>query len=189
APEIPRALPVRRVGGDIGLAELGETGIAEIGMQLLVVVGQHLGEARDISVAVDAEQLFPLFFGAVFDLGKDRVVAGKDAALEALLEVFEAAHSAAARLGAPSTSRAMLRAWSSSSTRSARGGMLSSRSIMVDTGPKWATAARYTSHTSSQTGWSCVSTMWLSSWLCPATWNCTTRSRGTPLRQSWAEKP
>ena len=97
AAEIPRALPVRRVGGDIGFGELGETGIAEIGMQLLVVVGQHLGEARDISVAVDAEQLFPLFLGAVLDLGKDRVVAGKDAALEALLKVFEAAHSAAAR--------------------------------------------------------------------------------------------
>ena len=97
AAEIPRALPVRRVGGDIGLGELGETGIAEIGMQLLVVVGQHLGEARDISVAVDAEQRFPLFLGAVLDLGKDRVVAGEDAALEALLKVFEAAHSAAAR--------------------------------------------------------------------------------------------
>ena len=58
AAEIPRALPVRRMGGDIGLGELGETGIAEIGMQLLVVVGQHLGEAGDISVAVDAEQHF-----------------------------------------------------------------------------------------------------------------------------------
>ena len=110
AAEIPRALPVRRVGGDIGFGELGETGIAEISMQLLVVVGQHLGEARDIGVAVDAEQHFALFLGAVLDLGKDRVVAGKDAALEALLKVFEAAHSAAARRGAPSTSRAMLRA-------------------------------------------------------------------------------
>jgi hypothetical protein len=40
ATEIPRALPVRRVGGDIGFGELGETGIAEISMQLLVVVGQ-----------------------------------------------------------------------------------------------------------------------------------------------------
>jgi hypothetical protein len=48
-------------------------------------------------VAVDTEQRLPLFLGAVLDLGKDRVVAGEDAALKALLKVFEAAHSAAAR--------------------------------------------------------------------------------------------
>ena len=61
-------------------------------------------------MAVNAEQHIALFLGAVLDLGEDRVVAGKDAALEALLKVFEAAHSAAARRGAPSTSREMLRA-------------------------------------------------------------------------------
>ena len=59
-------------------------------------VGQDLGEPGDVSVAVNAEQRSPLFLGAVLDLGKDRVVAGEDAALEAFLELFETAHSAAA---------------------------------------------------------------------------------------------
>jgi hypothetical protein len=135
-PEVPGASPIRRVGGDVGLGQSGETSIAKIGMHLLVIVGQHLREPGDIGIAVDAEQHLPLFLGAVLDLRKDGVVAGENAALEAFLQLFEAAHSAAARLAGPSTSRAMLRAWSSSSTSSASGGMLSSRSIMVDTGPK-----------------------------------------------------
>ena len=121
-------------------------------MHLLVVLAENLGEPRDIGVAIDAEQDLALFLGAVVDIGKDGVVAGKDAALKLVLNLFEAFHSAAARRGvpstsvlstlAPSTSPAIERAWSSSSTSSASGGMLSSRSIMVETGPKWATASR-----------------------------------------------
>ena len=111
-------------------------------MQLLIVVAENLGEPRDIGVAIDAEQHVTLLLGAVFDLGKDGVVAGKNAALEGLLQLFETLHSAASSRFSPSTSRAMERAWSSSSTSSASGGMLSSRSIMVDTGPKWVTVSR-----------------------------------------------
>src|SRR4249920_4058150 len=121
-PEVAGASPIGRVSGDVGLGELGETCIAEIGMHLLVIVGKHLGEPRDIGIAVDAEQHLPLFLGAVLDLRKDGVVAGENAALKAFLQLFEGGHSAAASLGAPSTSRAMLRAWSSSSTSSASGG-------------------------------------------------------------------
>ena len=116
-------------------------------MHLLVVLAENLGEPRDIGVAIDAEQNLALFPEAVVHVGKDGVVAGEDAALKLVLNLFEAFHSAAMRRGlrrvlVPSTSPAMLRAWSSSSTSSASGGMLSSRSIMVDTGPKWATAWR-----------------------------------------------
>src|SRR3990170_4926106 len=134
--EPPRTPLVRRIGGDIGFDQTRKTLIAEIGMQLLIVVAENLGEPRDIGVAIDAEQHVTLLLGAVFDLGKDGVVAGKNAALEGLLQLFEALHSAASSRFSPSTSRAMERAWSSSSTSSASGGMLSSRSIMVDTGPK-----------------------------------------------------
>ena len=52
-------------------------------MHLLVVVAENLGEPRDIGVAIDAEQHLALFLGAVVHLGKDGVVAGEDAALEA----------------------------------------------------------------------------------------------------------
>jgi hypothetical protein len=71
ATEIPGASPIRRVGGDVGLGKLGETGIAEIGMHLLVIVGKHFGEPRDIGIAVDAEQHLPLFLWTVLDLRKD----------------------------------------------------------------------------------------------------------------------
>jgi len=64
APEVAGTSPIRWVGGDVGLGELGETGIAEISMHLLVVVGQNFREPRDIGVAVDAEQHLPLFLGA-----------------------------------------------------------------------------------------------------------------------------
>ena len=82
-PAEPAGAPlIRRIAGDIGLHQIGEGAIAEIGVELLVVLAENLGEPRDIGVAVDAEQDFALFLGAVVDLGKDRVVAGQDAALE-----------------------------------------------------------------------------------------------------------
>jgi hypothetical protein len=55
-PEPPRAPLVRRIGGDIGLDQLGEALIAEIGMQLFIVVAENLGEPGDIGVAIDAER-------------------------------------------------------------------------------------------------------------------------------------
>ena len=111
-------------------------------MKLGIVIGENLGEARDIGVAIDAEQDLALFLGAVLHLGEDRVVAGEDAALECLLKLPETLHSAAASRFPVKTSLAIERACSSSSTSSASGGILSSRSIMVETGPKWVTASR-----------------------------------------------
>ena len=87
-PEPARAALVRRIGGDIGLDQLGEGLIAEISVQLLVIVVEDLGEPGDIGVAIDAEQHLALFLVAVVDLVEDGVVAGKDAALEGILKLF-----------------------------------------------------------------------------------------------------
>src|SRR5262245_32914387 len=89
-PPEPACVPlIRRVGGNIELGKLAELGIAHIGVELLVVLGENFGEARDIGVAVDAEQRFAPLFVAFIQLAKDRVVAGKDAVLKTFLELPE----------------------------------------------------------------------------------------------------
>src|SRR5581483_5401937 len=88
------------VSGDIGPDQIGEGAVAEIGVNLLVVLAENLGEPRHIGVAIDAEKNLAFFLGAVVDLGEDRVVAGENAALKFVLDVLEAFHSAATREGA-----------------------------------------------------------------------------------------
>ena len=83
--EIADAATVGWVGRDVGLRELGEAGVAEIGVQHRIILAQHLGEACDVSVAINFEEDCPVLIGAVLDLGEDRVIAGEDAALKALL--------------------------------------------------------------------------------------------------------
>src|SRR5262245_13639882 len=136
APEPARAPLIGRIGGDIGFHQSGEGLIAEIGVKLLVVLADDLGEPGGIGIAVDTEQHLALLFVAVLDLAKDGVVAGENAALEAVLDLAKGLHSAASSRLPFSTAPAIARAWLSSSTSSASGGMLSSRSIMVETGPK-----------------------------------------------------
>jgi predicted protein tyrosine phosphatase len=79
-------------------------------VQLLVILADNLGESRHIGVAIDAEQHLAPFLGAVLDLGQDGVVAGKNAALEAVLDFAKALHSAASSRLAPSTAWAIDRA-------------------------------------------------------------------------------
>jgi len=142
AAEPPRVSPVRWVGGDIGARELAEVVVAKIGPGDFVVVAEDFDEAQHISVAVNTEQHAAILARAVVDIAEHRIVASKNAGLEAGLKIFEARHSAAESRACSCASRAILRAMSSSATTSASGGMLSSRSIMVETGPKCVTACR-----------------------------------------------
>jgi len=85
------------MGGDVGLYQPGEGLIADIGMDLLIALANDLGEPGHIGVAVDAEQHLAVFLSAVVDLGEDRVVFGKNAALKLVLQLFESLHSVASR--------------------------------------------------------------------------------------------
>ena len=107
APEVPCVSPVGRVRGNIGAGQLGEPRIADTSVQLLVVAAQHLNEAEDVAIAVDAKPDIAALLGAVVDFTEDRVVAGKHAALEAFLQRLEPAHAAASIRLAPSTSAAI----------------------------------------------------------------------------------
>jgi hypothetical protein len=59
--EVSGAPPVGGMGGDIRLHQLGEGRVADIAVEHLVVLGEHLGEAGDIGVTIDAEQRLALF--------------------------------------------------------------------------------------------------------------------------------
>src|SRR5260370_37393929 len=95
---------------------------------------------RAVGVTVDAVQRLALLLGAVEDLGEHHIVAGQDAALEVILLPREVAHPA----GLPAcgkTLSAISRVRFTSRRSSSSGGMLSSRSIMVETRPKRFKAA------------------------------------------------
>jgi hypothetical protein len=59
----------------IAVHQLRKARIAEVGMELLVVIGEHFREPGDISMTVDVEQNLPLFLGAVLNLRQNRIVA------------------------------------------------------------------------------------------------------------------
>ena len=109
-------------------------------MQQFMVVAHRFDQPRAVGVAIDAEQRLALLLGAVEDFGKDRVVAGQDAPLKLALLPREIAH-AAQLPAAGSTRSAISRVRLTSSNSSSSGGMLSSRSIMVETRPKRFSAA------------------------------------------------
>src|SRR5260370_4496923 len=108
-------------------------------MQHLVLVAHGLDQPRTIGVPVDAKQDLALFPGAVENLGQYSVVAGEDAALKVVLLAGEVAHPACRIDG--STFAAISRVRLTSTISSSSGGMLSSRSIMVETRPKRFKAA------------------------------------------------
>src|SRR5262245_66604076 len=138
APEPARAPLIGRIGGDIGFHQSGEGLIAEIGVKLLVVLADDLGEPGGVGVAIDAEQHLALFLVAVLNLAKYGVIAGEDAALEAVLDLAKGFHSAASSRLPFSTAPAIARAWLSSLTSSASGGVLSWLCIMFVTGAECA---------------------------------------------------
>ena len=135
---------LRRPRLDIGVAHLVERLVAEIGMQQLVVVAHGLDQPRAIGVAIDAVQRLALLARAVEDFAEHRIVAGQDAALEISLLPREVAHPACLPKSLPNWARtfpAISRVRFTSRSSSSSGGMLSSRSIMVETRPKRLMAA------------------------------------------------
>ena len=123
----------------IGMPHLVEHLVAEIGVQQFVITAHGLDQPRAIGIAVDAIQRLALLLGAVEDFAQNRIVAAKNAALEIGLLARKVAHQA----GWPgaSTFSAISRVRLTSTSSSSSGGMLSSRSIMVETRPKRFSAA------------------------------------------------
>src|SRR5437879_861651 len=116
---------------DVSVAHLVEHLVAEIKMQQLMVVAHCLDQPRTIGIAIDPEQHLALLARAVEDFSQHRFVAIKDAALKLGLLSHEVAHPACLPAGRifPAISRVL----ATSSSNSSSGGMLSSRSIMVET--------------------------------------------------------
>ncbi len=108
-------------------------------MQQFVVVAHGLDQPRAIGIAIDAEQRLAFFFGAVENFGQNRIVAGQNAALERALLPRKITHPAS--LPAAISCSAISRVRLTSSISSSSGGMLSSRSIMVETRPNRFNAA------------------------------------------------
>ena len=129
----------RRARLDIGISHLVEHLIAEIGMQQLVIVAHGLDQPRTVGITINAIQRLALLFGAVDDFGQNRIVAGQNAALEIILLPREVAHPA--DWPGASTFSAISRVRLTSTRSSSSGGILSSRSIMVETRPKRFSAA------------------------------------------------
>ena len=108
-------------------------------MQQFVVVAHGLDQPRTIGIAIDAEQHLALLLRAVEDFSQHRIVAIEDAALKLGLLSGEVAHPA--RLPGGRIFPAISRVLATSISNSSSGGMLSSRSIMVETRPKRFSAA------------------------------------------------
>src|SRR6266404_1120852 len=123
---------------DIGMPHLVEHLVTEIEVQQLVVVAHGLDQPRAVGIAIDAEQRLAFLFGAIENLGQNRIVSGQNAALERALLPRKIAHPASLP---GSTCSAIARVRMTSSSSSSSGGMLSSRSIMVETRPKRFNAA------------------------------------------------
>ena len=119
---------------DVSVAHLVEHLVAEIKMQQLVVVAHGLDQPRTVGIAVDTEQHVALLARAVEDFSQHLFVAIEDAALKLGLLSGEVAHPA--RLPAGRIFPAISRVLATSTSSSSSGGMLSSRSIMVETRPK-----------------------------------------------------
>ena len=120
---------------DVSVAHLVEHLVAEIKMQQLMVVAHGLDQPRTIGIAIDPEQHVALLARAVENFSQHRFVAIEDAALKFGLLSCEVTHSAG------KTFPAISRVLATSSSSSSSGGMLSSRSIMVETRPKRFRAA------------------------------------------------
>src|ERR1700722_5438112 len=132
-------------------------------MQQFMVVAHRLDQPRTVGVFVDAKQHVAFFPRAVEDFSQNRVVTGEDAALKIALLPREITHPAC-RPGCGKTCgktccdktccdktccdktcgktwAAISRVRLTSTISSSSGGMLSSRSIMVETRPKRFKAA------------------------------------------------
>src|SRR5882757_2035622 len=125
----------------IGFAQqIGQHGVSAL---------EHFDQTRAVSVSVDSQAGFNRYARSTDHMRLNFRIGREQEALEGLLDVKKTAHAARASVRAASC-----RAASSSEHNSSRGGMLASRSIMVETLPKRRTAAPYNSQTGSGTGWS-----------------------------------
>ena len=125
---------------DVSVPHLVEHLVAEIEVQQFVIVAHSLDQPRAVGVAIDAEQRLALLPGAVENFGQHGVVVAQNAALKFGLLSREVAHPACLPVR-QDASRRSRGSWSTSSSSSSSGGMLSSRSIMVETRPKRFKAA------------------------------------------------
>ena len=131
----------RRMSFDIGACDFIETLRAGIGPQRHEITFERLDETQAVGVGVDAKPHVRRQTGIAGDLAGDRAVLPDEVILEPGLGLAQRVHwLMATRLSVASA--AMRRACPSSASNSSSGGMLSSRSIMVETFPKRRTAAR-----------------------------------------------
>src|SRR4051812_24671339 len=160
--------------------------IAEIFAQNRVVFTQHFNQSQPIAIAIDVESAAAKIIVFSLDFALYGAVPGKNASLQQQLGCSELLHATSF----PHSVRAdILRACCSSVTSSTRGGMRSSRSIMVATSPKRRSALAYSSHTGSTISASCVSMICVPQWRGPAKLVFPTRSTGMPVRNSMALNP
>ena len=124
---------------DVSVPHLVEHLVTEIEVQQFVIVTNSLDQPRAVGVAIDPEQRFALLPGAVENFGQHGVVVAQNAALKFGLLSREIAHPACLPVG--KTLWAISRVLTTSTSNSSSGGMLSSRSIMVETRPKRFKAA------------------------------------------------
>src|ERR1700736_3674726 len=134
------------MGGNISMPHRVEHFVAEIEVQHFVFVAHGLDQPRAVGMPVDTIQNLAFFPGAVENFGQHGVVAGQNAALKGALLPGEVAHPAC-RIRGGTTFSAISRVRLTSMINSSSGGMLSSRSIMVETRPKRFKAATQRSQT------------------------------------------
>src|SRR5262245_60213946 len=147
----------RRNSVDIGACQRVEGGVAKVGRKDAVPAAYRFEKTQQIGLAIDVDENAARFARAIEDLGENAVVAGDNGVLKRGLDGRQILHGQR-RAGSLRTPRATFRLRSTSATISPSDEASSSRSIMVETGPKRRSAAAYRSQTSSLTGWSCVST-------------------------------
>ena len=119
---------------DVGPAEPVEHRLAGQHLELRVVARQHLEQPGGIGVAIDVQHQPDIGAAAALRPLRHRVRLVEQVPGEVLLQRAQVAHAAAGEPTEPAP--AMARACPSSATSSGSGGILSSRSIMVDTGPQ-----------------------------------------------------
>src|SRR5471030_2544016 len=178
----------RRMRGDIAVGQSGEHVIADVAPGFVVAFAERFAQTAAVGVVVNGQARVGLQAVLFAHRAEDRGLCAGDAehiALEVALQRIERAHAARSI----STDAASARACWSSADSCASGGILSSRSIIVATGPNRRSASAYSAHTGSATGWSCVSMMQPACVLWPAKWICCTRRAGSARRYACGSKP
>src|ERR1044072_4166952 len=118
---------------DIARRDRPELLFAEQCAQVGHVVAERVGQPDAIGVRIDTQTGCRRTCRRALHGSGNRFVAGEYVTLQVSLQVRESAHAASAV-------SAMARARSNSASRTGRSGMLSTRSIMVETAPTRATA-------------------------------------------------